>query len=149
MDKNEVAVIDTKDMKVMAKWSVASAAQPVAMSMDANGKLLFVGCRSKQIAVMSARDGHILAELPIGAGVDATAFLRGTAFASCGDGTLTVIQETPPGKFSVVQTVKTALRAKTMAVDRNTGTIYLPTADGPRTSQVPSSFKVLVVSKSR
>lgn len=101
------------------------------------------------MVVMSADDGHVLAELPIGAGVDATAFFRGAAFASCGDGTLTVIRETSPEKFNVVQTVKTAPRAKTMAVDGKTGTIYLPTADGQGRSTVPGTFRVLVVERAR
>ena len=78
------------------------------------------------MVVMSAEDGHILADLPIGAGVDETAFINGTSFASCGDGTLTVIREPTPGKFEAVQTVKTAPRAKTMAVDAMSGRIYLP-----------------------
>jgi DNA-binding beta-propeller fold protein YncE len=149
VNKNEVAVVDTKAMKVTAKWPMEPGAQPVGMSMDRSGKRLYIGCRSKQMVIMSATDGHVLADLPIGDGVDATAFLNGTAFASCRDGTLTVIRETSPEKFEVVQTVKTAPRAKTMAVDARTGTIYLPTADGQGRSQTPGSFKVLVVAKAQ
>jgi hypothetical protein len=145
VDKNEVAVVDTKVMKVVAKWPVTPATQPVGMSMDQKEKRLFVGCRSKKMVIMSAEDGHILADLPIGAGVDATAFLKGMAFASCGDGTLTVIRESQPGKFEVAQTLKTALRAKTMAVDANTGSIFLPAADGKGRTTTPGSFRVLVV----
>ena len=146
-DKNEVAVVDTKAMKVLAKWPVAPATQPVGMAMDRKGKRLFVGCRSKKMVIMSAEDGRVLADLPIGAGVDATAFLRGTAFASCGDGTLTIIRETEPGKFEVAQTLKTAPRARTMAVDPKTGNIFLPTADGKGRSITPGSFRVLVVER--
>jgi DNA-binding beta-propeller fold protein YncE len=145
VDKDEVAVVDSKAMKVIAKWPVAPAKQPVGMSIDPAKKRLYVGCRSKNMVIMSAEDGHILADLPIGDGVDATAFREGTAFASCRDGTLTVIRETAPGKFEVMQTVKTAPRAKTMAVDAKTGTIYLPTADGQGRSITPNSFRVLVV----
>lgn len=147
VDKNEVAVVDTKAMKIIGKWAVAPADHPVGMSMDRDGKRLYVGCRSRHMVIMNAEDGHVLGELPIGAGVDATAFHNGTAFASCGDGTLTVIRETSPEKFEVVQTVKTAPRAKTMTVDTKTGDIYLPTAEGQARSQTPDSFKVLVVSK--
>ena len=145
VDKNEVAAVDTKEMKVIAKWPVAPATQPVGMSMDRKAKRLFVGCRSKQMVIMSAEDGHVLADLPIGAGVDATAFRRGAAFASCGDGTLTVIRESEPGKFEVAQTLKTAPRAKTMAIDAKTGNIFLPTADGKGRAITPGSFRVLVV----
>jgi DNA-binding beta-propeller fold protein YncE len=145
VDKNSVAVIDTKAMKVTAKWPVAPAMQPVGMSMDREGNRLYVGCRSKNMVVMNAEDGKVLASLPIGGGVDGTAFSGGTAFASCSDGTLSVIRETSPGKFEVVQTVKTAPRAKTLAVDDKSGKIYLPTADGQGRTTTPGSFKVLVV----
>ncbi len=148
VDKNEVAVVNTNEMKVIAKWPVTSATQPVGMSMDQKARRLFVGCRSQKMVIMSAKDGHILADLPIGAGVDATAFLDGNAFASCGDGTLTIIHESAPGKFEVVQTLKTAARAKTMAIDAKTGNIYLPTADGQRRAITPGSFRVLVAGKS-
>src|SRR6476620_9389766 len=94
---------------------------------------------------MYANDGRILSHLPIGVGVDSTQFVDGTAFASCGDGTLAVIRENADGEFRLVQTLKTAPRAKTMAIDETTRTIYLPTADGDRKSPVPGSFKVLVV----
>jgi DNA-binding beta-propeller fold protein YncE len=147
VDKNEVAVVDTKEMKVLEKWPVAPATQPVGMSMDRKGKRLFVGCRSKKMVIMSSDDGHVLADLPIGAGVDATAFFHGSAFASCSDGTLTVISEVEPGKFEVVQTLKTAPRAKTMAIDSKTGNIFLPAADGKGRSITPGTFRVLVVER--
>jgi hypothetical protein len=115
--------------------------------MDRAGRRLFVGCRSNQMVIMSADDGHTLGELPIGSGVDGTAFFNGTAFASCSDGTLTVIRETTPSKFEVVQTVKTAPRAKTIAVDARTGKIYLPTAEFQGRTITPGSFKVLVVAQ--
>ena len=145
VENDEIAVVDSKAMKVIAKWPIAPAKQPVGMAMDPSKKRLYVGCRSKDMVIMSAEDGHILADLPIGEGVDATAFRQGTAFASCRDGTLTVIRETSPDKFEVAQTVKTAPRAKTMAIDDKTGAIYLPTADGQGRSITPGSFRVLVV----
>src|SRR5208282_6440430 len=99
------------------------------LSMDREKGRLFIGCRNQKMIVMDAKDGTILADLPIGKGVDATAFHAGTAIASCGDGTLTFIRETAPGKFEVIQKLDTANGARTMAVDSQTGTIYLPTAD--------------------
>ena len=77
---------------------------------------------------MSADDGKVLADLPIGAGVDATQF-DGDIFASCRDGTLAVARETSPGKFAIVQTLATKPGAKTMGLDPATHTLYLPTAE--------------------
>ena len=97
----------------------------------------------------------MLADLPIGAGVDATKVNGSEAFASCGDGTLAVVRKSSDGKYELVQTVKTARGAKTMGIDTATGKIYLPTADfedpipgsSARPKAKPGTFKVLVVSR--
>ena len=110
----------------------ALGGSPVGMSMDPANRRLFVGCRKPQkLIVMSADDGKVLADLPIGAGVDATQF-DGDIFASCRDGTLAVARETSPGKFAIVQTVTTKQGAKTMGLDPTTHTLYLPTNRGLR-----------------
>jgi DNA-binding beta-propeller fold protein YncE len=152
VDKDQVAVVDTKTMKVLSKWPTTPGGSPVGMSMDTAKHRLFIGCRKPQkLIVMDANDGKLLADLPIGAGVDATKF-DGDIFASCADGTLTVARETTPGKFDVVQTVQTPRGAKTMGLDPATHTLYLPTAEmAPAEGQSrprpkPGSFMVVVVS---
>ena len=128
VDKDQVAVVDSKTMKVIHHWPTAPGGSPVGMSMDRVQRRLFVGCRKPQkLIVMNADDGKVLADLPIGAGVDATQF-DGDIFASCRDGTLAVARETSPGKFAIVQTVATLAGAKTMGLDPATHTLYLPTA---------------------
>ncbi len=152
VDKDLVAVIDSKTMKVVHKWPTAPGGSPVGMSMDPVGRRLFVGCRKPQkLIVMSADDGAVLADLPIGTGVDATQF-DGDIFASCRDGTLAVARETSPGKFAIVQTVATKPGAKTMGLDPTTHTLYLPTAKlaggsngKSRPAAQPGSFMILVV----
>ncbi len=152
VDKDQVAVIDSKTMKVIHKWATAPGGSPVGMSMDPAGHRLFVGCRKPQkLIVMSADDGKVLADLPIGAGVDATQF-DGDIFASCTDGTLAVARETSPGKFAIVETVATKQGAKTMGLDPTTHTLYLPTAEylpasggASRPTPQPGSFMILVV----
>ena len=154
-DKDQVAVVDTKAMKVVAKWPTAPGGSPVGMSMDVARHRLFVGCRKPQkLVVMDANDGKVIAALPIGAGVDATRS-DGDAFASCGDGTLTVARETAPGKFEVVQSVKTPRGARTMGLDPATHTLYLPTAEFDpasagqrRPTPKPGSFMIVVVAPS-
>src|ERR1700688_241882 len=113
-DKDQVAVVDIKARKVLAHWPVAPGGSPVGLSIDTAKRRLFIGCRNPQkLIVMSTDDGKVLADLPIGAGVDATKFHAGHAFASCGDGTLTVAVE-KAGKFEVDQVVKTPAGARTM-----------------------------------
>jgi DNA-binding beta-propeller fold protein YncE len=151
MNTNEVAVIDIMARKVVARWPVAPGGAPVGMTIDTKKRRLFIGCRKPQkLIVMSTEDGKILADLPIGGNVDATKIDNGQAFASCGDGTLTVAGETSPGKFTIVQTLKTRPGARTMDVDPTTHKIYLPTAEqeakpGGRPANKPGSFMIVVV----
>jgi DNA-binding beta-propeller fold protein YncE len=156
-DKDEVAVVDTKAMKVIARWPTGPGKRPTGMSMDRATHRLFIGCRNKELVVMNADDGKIVADFPIGAFVDATAFRGGLVFASCGDGTLTVIREVSADKFELAQVVKTELGARTMAVDGSGQMIYMPTADlkfpagstpeHPRPVPVAGTFRILVVTQ--
>jgi len=122
---------------------------------------LFVGCGNKMMAVVDANTGKVLATPAIGDGVDATAFdsESGLAFASCGEGVLTVVKEESPGKFEVAETVPTQEGARTMAFDSKTQRVFVvtakfgpppaPTAENPhpRRSILPDSFVVLVIGK--
>lgn len=151
-NKDLVAVVDVKAHKVVADWPVAPGGHPVGMAIDVKGHHLFVGCRNPQkMVVMSTNDGKVEAALPIGAGVDATDFDNGQAFASCGDGTLTVVGE-KSGQWSVEQTVKTPVGARTSGVDLLTNKIYLPTAEmEPATTGRPrpkaGTFMIVEVGK--
>jgi DNA-binding beta-propeller fold protein YncE len=155
VDKDQVAVVDTKTMKVVNKWPTTPGGSPVGMSMDVARGRLFVGCRKPQkLVVMGAEDGKVLADLPIGMGVDATKF-DSDVFASCADGTLTVARETSPGKFETIETVQTPRGARTMGIDPTTHTLYLPTAEfeAPSGGQTrprpkPGTFMIVVVSPS-
>jgi DNA-binding beta-propeller fold protein YncE len=158
-DKSEVAVIDIKTHKVVDRWPIAPGEEPSGMAFDAQNKRLFLGCGNKLMVMMDSTNGKVVASVPIGEGVDATKFDRATklAFCSCGDGTVTIAHEDSPDKLTVVQTLKTEPRAKTMALDPKTHKIYLASAkfgaasEQPsggkkkgRPSAVPGTFKVLV-----
>jgi outer membrane protein assembly factor BamB len=152
-DKDQVAVVDMKTRKVLAHWPVAPGGSPVGMSIDTKTHHLFIGCRKPQkLIVMSTDDGKVIADLPIGAGVDATVANSGQAFASCRDGSLAVAAETSPGKWEIVQTVKTPTGARTMGIDPTTHRIYLPTAEFEpattgRPAMKPNTFMIVVVAQ--
>jgi DNA-binding beta-propeller fold protein YncE/predicted RNA-binding protein len=151
-DKAEVAVVDMKARKVVADWPLAPGGHPTGMAIDPAGLHLFVGCRSPQnLIVMSTADGKVEAALPIGAGVDATGYDRGQAFASCRDGSLTVAGE-KNGQWDVVQTLKTVAGARTMGIDLNSNKIYLPTAEMEpattgRPQMKPDTFMIVEVGR--
>lgn len=149
-DKDVVAVVDLRTRKVVARWPVAPGGHPVGMAIDAKAHRLFIGCRNPQkMIVMSTDDGKVEAALPIGAGVDATRVFGNESFASCRDGSLTVVAE-KAGQFTVEQTVKTADGARTMGLDEATHRIFLPTAEttpgaNGRPQAKPDTFKIVVV----
>ena len=152
-DKDVVAVVDLKSRSVVSRWPVAPAGHPVGLAIDPASHRLFIGCRKPQdLVVISTESGKVEAALPIGAGVDATAFSAGEVFASAGDGTLTVAAE-KSGKFEVVQTVKTPAGARTMGLDAETHRLYLPTAElepatnGGRPKPRPGTFMIVVVAQ--
>ena len=149
-DKGLVAVVDLNARKVLARWPVAPGSHPVGMAIDTSSHRLFVGCRNPQkLIVINTTTGAVEANLPIGAGVDATAFSKGEAFGSCRDGSLTVADE-KGGQWQVEQVVKTPEGARTMGIDPDNDRIYLPTAElepatTGRPKAKPGSFMIVEV----
>ena len=151
-DKNEVAVVDLASRAVVARWPVAPGGHPVAMSTDPDTHRLFIGCRNPQmLIVMNTENGKVESAIPIGTGVDATAFSDGSVFASCRDGSLVSAQETADG-LKLNQTIKTPEGARTMGIDPIRHRIYLPTADfetlpSGKPKPKAGTFMILVVER--
>jgi len=141
-DESLVVKIDANKLTVEQRWPTAPCASPSSMAIDRTNHRLFLGCRSKVMAVMNADTGQIITTLPIGDHVDATAFDPETKliFNSNGEGSVTVIHQDGADKYSAVETVKTLPRAKTMALDPKTHRLFLSTAES-------GQFEVLVVGK--
>ncbi len=139
-DASQVLKINARSLKVEQRWPTAPCGSPSSMAMDRANRRLFIGCRSKVMAVVNADTGKVITTLPIGDHVDATAFDPESRliFNSNGEGTVTVIREDSPDKYSVVETVKTLPKAKTMALDPKTHRLFLSTAEA-------GQFEVLVV----
>jgi YVTN family beta-propeller protein len=160
-DKNQLFALDPEKLAVKERWDLPGCEEPSGLAMDQKHRRLFVGCGNKKMPIVDADSGKILTTLPIGDGVDATAFddETGLAFASCGEGVLTVVREESPDKFSVVENVPTQKGARTMALDPKTHKVFTvtakfgpppaPTSDQPhpRPSLIPDTFIVLVVGK--
>ncbi len=141
-DQSQVLKINSRTLKVEQRWPTAPCSSPSSMAIDRANHRLFLGCRSKVMAVMNADTGQVITTLPIGDHVDATAFDPETKliFNSNGEGTVTVIRQEDADKYSPVETVKTLPRAKTMALDPKTHRLFLSTAEN-------GQFEVLVVGK--
>jgi DNA-binding beta-propeller fold protein YncE len=158
-DRNSLAAIDARTLAVTATWSLGGCEEPTGLAIDREHHRLFAACSNKVMVIVDSTTGHVVARVPIGASVDGAAFdaAKQLAFASGGDGTLTVIREETPDKFTVVETVATKPGARTLTLDERTHRIFLTTAQRnpvapatpdqphPRPTVVPGTFEVLVV----
>jgi DNA-binding beta-propeller fold protein YncE len=130
-EQNETLHIDVNSLTVKERWPLAPCATPTALAMDRENRRLFVGCRSKQLAVLNADTGKVVFTAPIGERVDAGAFDAKTRFVflSTGDGRVFVFHQDSPDKYSQVQEIATKVGAKTMGYDAKTGNLIVPTSD--------------------
>ena len=157
-DRNEVAAIDTGTHAVVSTWPIAPGEEATGMAIDLAQHRLFIGCHNKVLVMMDSTNGKVITSVPIGQGVDATAFDPDTRFVfnSCGEGLVTIAREDTPERLSVVQTLATERGARTMTLDPTTHRIYLgsarfeaapeqaPGIPRQRPRIVAGSFKVLV-----
>jgi len=155
-DKSEIVAFDAKALTVKSRWPLAPGEGPSGLAFDRENHRLFAACSNEKMAVVDSETGRLVTTVPIGKGPDGAGFDSGLAFSPNGrDGTLTVIQEESPEKFSVVATIATQVSARTMALDRRSHTIYLaaarfvapPAGATPqrgRPNIEPNSFVILV-----
>ena len=161
-DKSMVAEFDSRKLgDVLARWPIAPAEGPSGLAIDRKHARLFSTGDNKTLAVLDAETGKLLTTLPIGGGVDAAGFDpdTGLAFTSNGEGTLTVVHEDSPDKFTVLENVATQRGARTMALYPKTHRVFLVTAEfgpppaptperpRPRPSILPGTFTLLVLGR--
>jgi len=160
-DKSSLVKFDAKTLKIENTWPLAPCESPSGLAIDAAHEVLVVGCHNKLMTFVDGNSGKVLGTVPIGQGVDANRFdpATGFAFASCGDGTLTIAHEDSPTKFSLVEMLQTQRGARTMALDYANHTVYLVTAEfspapaptaehpRPRPAILPDTFTLLVYGK--
>lgn len=129
-DKIEVAVIDTAKHTVINTWPIAPGESASGLAIDLKHHRLFLGCDNKMMLMMDSSDGRVLVHVSIGDHVDANAFDPGTqlAFSSNGEGNVAIAHEDSPEKLTIVQTLPTEPKARTMALDPETHKIYLASA---------------------
>jgi DNA-binding beta-propeller fold protein YncE len=160
-DTSEIVQFDSNKLTVENRWKIAPGEEPSGLAMDRKHRRLFSVCSNKLMVVVNADTGKVVTTLPIGQGTDAAGFdpETGFAFSSNGEGTLTVVHEDSADKYSVVDTVPTQVRARTMALDTKTHQVFLVTAEfgappaataqqpRPRAPMVPGSFTLLTMSR--
>lgn len=130
-DKKAIQRVDTRSAKVTATWPIDACESPHGLAIDAAAHRLFSTCVNAKMVIVDSNDGRIVATLPIGNGSDAAAFdpIRQRAFSSNREGSLSVIRVEGANKFVSLGEVLTQPLARTMALDAETGRVYLVAAD--------------------
>jgi DNA-binding beta-propeller fold protein YncE len=160
-DSSAVVALDARTLQVTGRWPLAPCEEPSGLAMDREHRRLFSVCSNRMMAVLDANTGRVITTLPTGGGTDGAAFDPGTglAFSSNGEGTLTVVREESPDRFTVLDNVQTQRSARTVGLDERTHRLYLSAAElgpapaptpqqpRPRPPIVPGSFVVLVVDR--
>jgi YVTN family beta-propeller protein len=158
-DTGEVVVLDPSGSRIEKRWPLKPCEEPTGLALDAARQRLFSVCANHMMVVVDSTSGRLVARLPIGAEPDGVEFdpASGRAFSANGEGTLTVVQEDDAEHFSVVATIITQPRARTLALDPTSQLLYLVTASfgpsppsteeqpRPRAPMVKDTFTLLVL----
>ncbi len=156
---SQIARFNASTKRITALWPIGCE-HPSGLAIDRRGHRLFSVCHNQKMSVIDYKTGKVLATPSIGNGPDAARYSRKfkLAFASCGQGVLSVIDAKAPG-YPTIETLPTQRGARTMAYDEKTDSIYLVTADfgprpkptaqhpRPRPQAIPGSFTVIVVGR--
>ena len=148
-----IHVFDTHSLKALAKWPLGACEEPTGMAVDRAHRRVFAACGNEKLAVLDTDDGHVVATPAIGRDPDGAVFDPKTQriFTSNKEGTLSVLQEVSPDRYETRQTLATQPGARTLAMDENTGRIFMPTArfgpapaGGGSAPILPQTFTLLV-----
>jgi YVTN family beta-propeller protein len=159
-DKSEIAVVNLKTFKVIARWPLSPGEGPSGLAIDNKTKRLFSGCSdSKFLIVMDATNGKIIDKLKIGDGSDGTTFdaNKDIIFVPNGrDGTISAYKEKTANEFVSLGNITTKPGARTITIDKKTGSLFLPTAEfepadpanpKARPKMIAGTFQVLMVNQ--
>jgi YVTN family beta-propeller protein len=152
---NVVIVFDATTLKEITRYKIDGGESPSGLDIDRKTNRLFIGCGdTKTMVVMDASNGKTVGKFPIG-GTDGVVFdpALKMAYASNGEGTISVVKELSADKFEFVENITTEPSARTIGIDLVTHHLYLPAAKtepnpaGGRPKQVPGTFHVIEVGK--
>jgi DNA-binding beta-propeller fold protein YncE len=167
-----VTAVDVKTMKAVAHYSFVDKGGCNGLALDVKNQVLFAACSRSgnppvqppqpTMVILSAKDGKILANLPLAGGSDGATFNPSTmeAFSTHGNGTMTIVKEKSPTSFEVMQNLQTMNGARTVTFDSKTGNLFTmsqergpapPPPPGGGRGQlgpaVPGSFTILMIGK--
>jgi DNA-binding beta-propeller fold protein YncE len=147
-----VVKIDAWKLQIIGMYALGEKKGPTGLAYDNKNKFLMAaGRESNQLMISDINSGDLVDSVEIGGRCEGVALMLDTReiFTSNGDGTMTIIHQENPNKYTVTQTLATKYGARTMAYDESTKRFYLPYAEFDKVKQayVPGSFGILVVGR--
>ena len=132
-DKNEVAVIDRKAMKVEARWKVGVALENSPIAFDEAGKRFIIVCRKPpMLVVMNSENGAIVTSQPAAARADDVIYDRQThrIYVPGGEGCISVFSQQDPDKYSLLAKITSAPGAKTALLVPELNRLFVAVSPG-------------------
>jgi len=126
-DTSELVVIDPRKQSVIKRYKLAPGEGPTGLALDAANHRLFSAARNKLLIVMDAETGTVIADLPIGAGVDGAGYdsVLHRVYTANGVGTMTVIQQESADRYRVLENAPTHFGGHSLVVDPATHRVYV------------------------
>ena len=130
-DNAGINVIDSRSDKLVSTWKLEGCDGPTGLAIDRRNSRLFSACGNGIMAVTDAKSGQRVAQFAIGEHPDAVVYDADThtILTSCGGGTgtLAIARQDDADHYTPQASVITEKKAKPMAMDMKTKTVYLPT----------------------
>jgi YVTN family beta-propeller protein len=126
-DTSELVVIDPLRQAVVKRYKLDPGKSPTGLALDAAHHRLFCATGNKKLIVLDAENGTIIADLPIGAGVDGAGYDSALhlIYTANSIGTMTVIRQDSPDRYEVLENAPTHLVGHSLVVDPVTHRVYV------------------------
>ena len=141
-DRNYVAVVNRYSLKIMEQWGLKGGSDNFPMALDEPDHQLLVACRTPaELFVLDTRSGKVIAHLPCVGDADDLWYdaTRKRVYVSGGEGTISVIEQEPTGRFRLLGTVATAPDAATSIFSDQLDALYVAV---PRRASKPAEILV-------
>jgi YVTN family beta-propeller protein len=143
----QVAIIDTATNRVIGHHALPGCVEPTAIAFDAVSNLLIAACHNGVAKLIAADSGKDHGAVPIGRDADGAIFdtRRRLTYVSAADGTVTIFRLSESGETKVMAHLQTAVGARTVALDEESGRLYLASPVIRKGAHAGKGFQVLVV----
>jgi DNA-binding beta-propeller fold protein YncE len=160
--KNELAAFDARTLAVKGHYPLAGCEAPTGQAMDVAHGRIFSVCDGGVMTVVDSKSGKLVTTVKIGDGPDAARFDPASQLifsSNGGDGTITIVHEDSPDKYTVLDNIATERGARTMEFDPRTRRAFTatnrmnpapaatPDNPRPRPTLVPGGFHIIVLGR--